>query len=463
VRKVNWPVVAATSFGFALVQLDVSIVNVALARISQSIGSGVAGLQWIIDSYAIAFASLLLAAGALGDRMGARRAYVAGLALFTAASVGCGFAPGTGLLIAARALQGIGAALVVPCSLALLTHACAGDTAARARTVSLWTAAGSVTLAAGPLLGGVLVNALGWRSIFLVNIPIGAVGVWWTLRSVAETPRREGALDIPGQLLALLMLLTLTGAIIEAGHRGITDLASAGFAAALLCSSGFVLREARATDPMLPLEFFRDATFSAATLVGLAINLTLYGVIFVLGLYLQQVLRYSPIEAGFAFLPLPVVLGAANVAASPIGHRFGLRIPMTIGLLIGAVGYYLLAQLGPATQYLVLLPGLMVVPLGVGLSVPLMTSALLATVPSARSGTASGVLNTVRQAGGGVGVALFGALMANSGTSGIRLTLFLSAALFSCAAAIAATWIRPGSTVQGSSQQLARLGSATGC
>ena len=197
-RKVDWPVVAARSFGFALVQLDVSIVNVALARISQSIGSGVVGLQWIIDSYAIVFASLLLAAGALGDRVGARRAYVAGLALFTAASVGCGFAPGTALLMAARALQGVGAALVVPCSLALLSHACAGDSAARARAVSLWTAAGSVTLAAGPLLGGALVNALGWRSIFLVNIPVGAAGIWWTWRTVAETPRRAGALDLQG-------------------------------------------------------------------------------------------------------------------------------------------------------------------------------------------------------------------------------------------------------------------------
>jgi DHA2 family methylenomycin A resistance protein-like MFS transporter len=281
VRPGNLPIVAATSFGFALVQLDVSIVNVALARISESIGSGVVGLQWIIDSYAIVFASLLLTAGALGDRIGARRTYVTGLALFTAASVGCGFAPGTGLLIAARVLQGIGAALVVPSSLALLTHACTGDAAARAVAVSLWTAAGSVTLAAGPLLGGALVNAFGWRSIFLVNIPIGVAGIGWTWHTVAETSQRGGVLDVPGQLLAMPTLFLLTGAIIEAGHSGSTTLAIAGLSAALLCLGSFVLREARAIDPMLPLEFFRDATFSAATLVGLAINLTLYGMIFV--------------------------------------------------------------------------------------------------------------------------------------------------------------------------------------
>jgi DHA2 family methylenomycin A resistance protein-like MFS transporter len=441
-----WPIIAATSFGFALVQLDVSIVNVALARISELLGGGVTGLQWIVDSYAIAFASLLLAAGALGDRVGARRTYIAGLTLFAIASVACGIAPGTGTLIAARALQGVGAAFVVPCSLAPLTHACGDDDAARARAISLWTAAGSVTLSAGPLLGGLLVDALGWRSIFLVNIPIGAAGIWWTWRTVAETPRRNGALDLPGQALVLLMLLGLTGAIIEAGHRG-TDapLVVAGFIGALLCGAGFLLREARTADPMVPLGFFRNSTFSAAILVGLVINLTLYGTIFLLGLYLQQILGYSPAIAGLAFLPLPVVLGMANVAAGTIGRRFGLRIPMALGLIIAGIGFWLLARLSATTNYASLLPGLVVIPLGVGLSVPLMTSALLATVPRIRSGVASGVLNTVRQGGGCVGVALFGALMGGGGVAGIRSALMLSAALLACGAVVAVTGIRPTS------------------
>ena len=233
------------------------------------LGGGVAGLQWVIDSYAIAFASLLLAVGALGDRVGARRAYIAGLTVFAIASVACGIAPGTGMLIAARAL-------VVPCSLALLTHACDDDAAARGRAISLWTATGSVTLSAGPLLGGVLVDARGWRSIFLANIPIGAAGIWWTWRTVAETPRRDGALDLPGQALAMLTLLGLTGAIIEAGHRGMdAPEVIAGFVGALLCGAGFMLREPHTADPMVPLGFFRNSTFSASTLVGLVINLTL--------------------------------------------------------------------------------------------------------------------------------------------------------------------------------------------
>ncbi|MGC1413405.1 MAG: MFS transporter [Acetobacteraceae bacterium] len=446
-----WPVIAATSFGFAVVQLDVSIVNVALARISESLGGGVADLQWVIDSYAVAFASLLLAAGALGDRIGARRAYIAGLTVFAIASVACGISPGIGALIAARALQGVGAALVVPCSLALLTHACGDDSAARAHAISLWTAAGSVTLSAGPLLGGLLVDALGWRSIFLVNIPIGAAGIWWTWRTVAETPRRSGALDLPGQVLAMLTLLGLTGAIIEAGHRGMdAPQVIAGFVGALLCGAGFMLREAHTADPIVPLGFFRNSTFSASTLVGLVINLTLYGTIFLLGLYLQQTLGYSPTIAGFAFLPLPIVLGMANVAAGIIGYRFGLRIPMALGLVIAGIGYGLLARLSATTHYASLLPGLVVIPLGVGLSVPLMTSALLAPVPRSRSGVASGVLNTVRQAGGGIGVALFGALMAGGGVAGIRNALMLSEALLVCGAVAAVVGIRHAAGNSGS-------------
>ena len=446
-----WPVIAATSFGFAVVQLDVSIVNVALARISESLGGEVADLQWVINSYAVAFASLLLAAGALGDRIGARRAYIAGLTVFAIASVACGISPGIGALIAARALQGVGAALVVPCSLALLTHACGDDSAARAHAISLWTAAGSVTLSAGPLLGGLLVDALGWRSIFLVNIPIGAAGIWWTWRTVAETPRRSGALDLPGQVLAMLTLLGLTGAIIEAGHRGMdAPQVIAGFVGALLCGAGFMLREAHTADPIVPLGFFRNSTFSASTLVGLVINLTLYGTIFLLGLYLQQTLGYSPTIAGFAFLPLPIVLGMANVAAGIIGYRFGLRIPMALGLVIAGIGYGLLARLSATTHYASLLPGLVVIPLGVGLSVPLMTSALLAPVPRSRSGVASGVLNTVRQAGGGIGVALFGALMAGGGVAGIRNALMLSEALLVCGAVAAVVGIRHAAGNSGS-------------
>jgi DHA2 family methylenomycin A resistance protein-like MFS transporter len=385
----------------------------------------------------------MLAAGSLGDRFGARRAYLCGLTLFALASGGCGVARGVGALIAARALQGVGAALVVPCSLALLTHACGSDAAARARAISLWTAAASVTLAAGPPLGGLLVEILGWRSIFLVNLPICALGVWLTWRVVAETPSQKRALDPAGQALALLTLLGLTGSIIEAGRLGFAaPLVIAGLLLTVLCAGGFLVVEARRQDPMLPLGFFRKPAFSAAALVGLIINLTLYGMIFVLGLYLQQYLGFSPIKAGLAFLPLPVVLGLANLASGPLGARFDRGILIALGMLTAGLGYWLLSRLDGNAGYSAIVPGIVVIPAGVGLAVPMMTSALLSTVPQARSGIASGVLNTVRQAGGGIGIALFGALMASRGVHGIEIALVASAALLGCGAVVAVLGIR---------------------
>jgi MFS transporter, DHA2 family, methylenomycin A resistance protein len=436
--------IAATSLGFVLVQLDVSVLNVALARIGTAVGVGVTGLQWVVDAYAITFASLLLAAGALGDRVGARRAYIGGFALFVLASLACGLAPAAIVLIAARAVQGIGAALLVPCSLALLTHACGDDVRARGRAISLWTAAASVALSAGPVLGGVLVDTLGWRSIFLLNAPIGVCGIWLTWRVVAETPASGGGFDPAGQTLALLALLGLTSGVIEGGRLGFASpLVLSGLGLGLLCGIGFVAVEARGREPMLPLGFFRNRTFSAATLVGLFINLALYGVIFVLGLYLQQVRGYSPMLAGLAFLPFPIALGIANVAAGPIGNRFGLSLPMALGLLVGGVGYWLLRHLDSMTPYPSMLPGLVLIPLGVGLAVPLMTTALLSTVPQSRSGIASGVLNTVRQAGGAIGVALFGALMAGRGIPGVQSAFVISAGLLACAAVTAGIGVQP--------------------
>ncbi|HEV2677805.1 MAG TPA: MFS transporter [Aliidongia sp.] len=429
--------IAATSLGFVLVQLDVSIVNVALPRIATSLGADVHGLQWVVDAYTIAFAALLLSAGALGDRFGGRRAYLAGFALFILASIGCGLAPSVPALIAARAVQGIGAALLVPCSLTLLTHACGDDEATRGRAISLWTAAASVALAAGPILGGALVDSAGWRSIFLVNVPVGLIGIWLTVRFVDESPRREGGLDLPGQALALLTLSSLTGAVIEAGRLGPAPLVLAGFAIALASGTGFVLVERRTRRPMLPLGFFKDRTFRAATLAGLLINLTLYGAIFVLGLYLQQIRGYSPLMSGLAFLPFAIALGVANIGAGWLGGRMGLRGPMTVGLILAAIGYGLLWSLDTRTAYLTMMPGLILMPAGIGLAVPLMTTALLGTVPRSHSGVASGILNTVRQTGGAVGVALYGALLGGWGLAGFRTAFEISAVLLAGAAVAA--------------------------
>lgn len=438
-RKTLFITIVATSLGFVLVQLDVSIVNVALAEIGADLRTDVAGLQWVIDSYALTFASLLLFAGTLADRSGARKAFMGGFGLFVAASLICGLAPIPSMLIAARAIQGIGAAFLVSCSLALLNHACHDDAVIRARAIGLWTAAGSVALAVGPVLGGFLVHALSWRSIFFVNLPLGAIGIWLTWCFVEKpSAHQRGRFDLVGQLLAIAALSSLTAAMIEIGALGWgSPLVLLGFGMAGVCGVAFVLVEAHVRTPMLPLGFFRNLTFSTTTLIGITINLTLYGVIFILSLYLQQVRHYSPIAFGIVFLPFPLVLLVANLVAGWLNGKAGSRLLMVVGLLIAAVGYWLFHGLNPATPYLALLPGLLVIPLGIGLAVPAMTTALLSTVPRSQSGIASGVLNTVRQAGGAIGVALFGSLMARSGVHGIQLA-FVASAVIVATAAIAA-------------------------
>jgi DHA2 family methylenomycin A resistance protein-like MFS transporter len=444
--------ILATSLGFVLVQLDVSIVNIALAKIGADLGTAVAGLQWIVDSYALTFAALLLSAGALGDQIGARKGFIVGFAAFMAASLGCGLAPGPIALIVARAFQGIGAALLVPCSLALLNQAAGNDTRLRARAVSLWTASGSVALALGPVLGGFLVDSLGWRSIFLINIPIGVAGIFLTQAFVQESPSRHHTFDPAGQLFAIIALLGLVGAVICSEGRGFNPIVWCALIIAFVSSAAFVSVESRVSSPMLPLDFFRQPTFIAATLIGLAVNFTLYGVIFILGLYLQRIRGYSPVMGGLMFLPFPIVLLFSNLMAGRLARGTNLRPLMVIGLLVGGAGYWLflpaiaLATAGHSidagTSYLQMLPGFVVIALGVGLAVPCMTTALLTTVPASRSGVASGVLNSVRQAGGALGVAVYGALLNEKNVAGAQLSFWISAVLLIFAALVAAIGVK---------------------
>jgi DHA2 family methylenomycin A resistance protein-like MFS transporter len=434
--------VFATSVGFVLVQLDVSIINVALARIGDGLHVGISGLQWVVDAYVLTFASLLLSAAALGDRIGPRRMFILGLAVFTGASALCGLAPGPAALIAARVLQGVGAAALVPSSLALLSRACGDDTGLRMWSVGWWTGAGSVGLAAGPLLGGIMVDTLGWRSIFLLNLPIGLAGIWLTRRLVAVSPGTETRIDWPGQVLAIVTLLCLTASVIEAHTLGWSSpIIIAGLAAAMLSLAGFIAAEHRQADPMLPLDFFRHRTFSGATAVGFLLNMALYGALFVLGLYFQVTRHWSAWISGVAFLPLPVVLGLANVFAGRIGAILGAPGAMTAGLLAAAAGSASLAGLDGTSPYGRILLGLVLIPGGIGVAVPLMTASLLGSVPQPRSGVASGVLNAVRQAGGAIGVALFGGLAAVP-VHGIRDVFLLATALLIAASVIAAWLVR---------------------
>ncbi len=431
-------VIATTSLGFVLVQLDVSIVNLALARMGNALGASVSGLQWIADAYTIAFASLLLTAGSAGDRFGQRRVFEAGFALFALASLGCGFAPGLVSLIAARVLEGAGAALLVPCSLALLRHETGGNAAARVRAIALWTAAGSAALAAGPIVGGVLVQSVGWRAIFLVNVPLGAVGICCARRFLTETTPEPTGFDAAGQALAFLTLLSLVGAAIEAGPLGPAHpLVLSGFMLAAVGAGAFLRVERRAARPFLPPGFFRHASFRGCSLIGLVVNAALYGALFVIGLCLQRVFSFSPSEAGLALLPFAIALGLGNLAAARLAGRYGAPATMAAGLLLGAAGFWLLRGASGAEAYTALLPGLIAIPAGIGLVVPLMTSVLLASVSPGRAGVAAGVLNTVRQAGGSLGIASAGSFFAAAGMNGMRATFAGFAALLAMASLFA--------------------------
>ncbi|HEV2161570.1 MAG TPA: MFS transporter [Stellaceae bacterium] len=435
----------AASLGFALIQLDVTIVNVALPRIGATLGAPVDALQWVVDAYALVFAALLLTGGLLGDRFGARRLFRVGLGVFALASLGCGAAPNAGALIAMRALQGVGAAAMLPSSLALLNHACHHDGRLRARAVGLWTAAGGVTIAAGPLIGGLLIAVASWRTIFLVNLPICAAGAWLTAY-VDETERtpRAAHLDLAGQVFAVMALAGLIGGVIELRPLGaLHPIVIGAFIVALAAGAAFVRCEARSRAPMVPLRFLRLPSFAPAVGFGILANLTYYGVVFVLSLYLQRVLGYSALTAGLAYLPLTATFIVSNVASGWLAGRVGTRGPMIVGALIGAAGFALLLGLGPHTPYVQMLPGFALIPLGMGLAVPAMTTTVLSSVDKSASGIAAAVLNAARQAGGAVGVAVFGAFAGNDNlVNGLHAGVLTASVAMLAAAGLAAWGIR---------------------
>jgi MFS transporter, DHA2 family, methylenomycin A resistance protein len=428
---------AAMSLGYGVVQLDVTIVNTALSSIGSSLGGGLSELQWVVSTYTIAFASLILTAGALGDRIGAKRVFIAGFAVFTAASLACALASSAAVLIAARAAQGVGAAILVPNSLALLNHAYPQETE-RGRAVGIWAAGASLALTAGPLVGGALIALIGWRSIFLVNLPIGLGGLWLTWRYAADTTRTQRQLDVPGQALAIGMLGVLAAALIEGGRVGwVNPLVIGSFAAFAVLIALFLIREHRAPEPMLPLSLFKHRMFALTSLDGLLVNIAFYGLIFVLSLYFQQINGMSPLATGLAFVPMMGAVLPVNLIAPRLAERIGAPMVIAIGALISAAGCLALLGIERGTSYWAICAQLLAMGGGLGLLVPPLTSTLLGSVDKARSGVAAGVLNSTRQTGSVLGVALFGSLIGQSGgfLFGARVALVVSATLLIAAAA----------------------------
>ena len=428
---------AAMSLGYGVVQLDVTIVNTALNSIGTSLGGGVSELQWVVSTYTVAFAALILTAGALGDRMGAKKIFIAGFGIFTAASLGCALAPTSAVLIAARAAQGVGAAILIPNSLALLNHAYPNDKE-RGRAVGFWAAGASLALTAGPLVGGALIEVAGWRSIFLVNLPIGLAGLWLTWRYATDTTRTQHELDLPGQAAAIAMLGVLAGAIIEGGRVGWANpWVLSAFGGFVTLAVLFLLQERRAPQPMMPLSLFRHRMFALTSLVGLLVNIAFYGLIFVFSLYFQEVNGWSSFATGLAFVPMMGAVLPVNLIAPRLAERFGAPVVIAAGALIAAAGCVALLGIDRGTSYWAVFVQLLAMGGGLGMLVPPLTSTLLGSVEKARSGLAAGVLNSTRQTGSVLGVALFGSLIgqANAFLFGARAALIISALLLITAAA----------------------------
>jgi DHA2 family methylenomycin A resistance protein-like MFS transporter len=427
--------------GFFVIQLDVTIVNVALPAIQREIGGTLAGLQWVIDAYTLALASIMLTAGSTADRVGARKVFIAGLTMFAAGSAACAAAPTLGVLIAARAVQGLGASALLPCSLALLVHQFP-DPRARARALGVWGAMGSLGVALGPVIGGALVAAAGWRSIFGVNVPICLLTVFLLRKHVTESPLNPARrLDLPGLLLGVASLAGLTAGFITAGQQGwLSPVPDGLLAAGLVAAWLFVRAERKQPAPMLPLGLFRSRPFSGATGIGVLFNGCLYGALLCLSLYLQQSRHESVLATGLLLLPMSVVVGAGSLASGRLTGRLGPRPPMIAGLALGAAGMALLAAAGSATSLALVVTGSVLVGL-VSLAMPAMTAVVVGAAGPEHAGVASGILNAARQSGGALGVAVLGALLTQGPGHALSLHLPLAVSAGGYLLAVALAWI----------------------
>ena len=421
--------VLTTSSAFFMIILDTSIVNLALPSIGTELGSDLVGLQWIVDGYALVFASLLLSAGSLADRYGAKRVFMTGLAIFTVASVLCGVSPTMSALRIFRILQGVGAALMLPTSLALLNHAIA-EPDRRTRAIAAWASAGALGIALGPVLGGALVETFGWRSIFAVNLPVGFAGLWLTWRYLPESPRAAArSVDPIGQGLVIAALAALTYALIDAGRTGPTTATPLIAASVFLVSTaGFVVAESVVHQPMLPLGLFRRAAFSSTAIVGLLHNVAIFGMIFVLSIAFQKLRGIEPLMAGLLFLPMTGALALGTRVGSRVLRSYGAAWPLVGGHLVASLGALSLAAVGVEAHTAILAVPLFVIGLGAGMTTPAMSVSILNSVDPGQSGLASGLLNGARQTGGVIGVALLGALLGEPATLAGTRSAFLVAA-----------------------------------
>jgi DHA2 family methylenomycin A resistance protein-like MFS transporter len=427
------------AIGFVMAMVDLTAVNTALSDIARDLAVPVSGLVWVVDGYTLTFAALLLAGGALGDRMGARRAYITGLAVFLFGSILCAVAPGGGALTAARLLQGAGAALFLPNSLSLLTHTFEDDKV-RARMVGTWSAMVGASSAIGPLVGGILVHQFGWRSVFWVNVPLGLLGMALAYRLIPVVAPQPRPLSFVSHGLGVLALAALSFVLIEGPVLGWTSAPLlAGMAATLAAAALLVRRERRIEHPILPRALLANGSFAAANATGFLINMAAFGQLFLLSLYVQA-RGADALHTGYTLLPMMAAFTIGNFSSGRISARVGLRLPLLCGLAVGAaMGAVLLALAWwmPAMPMALMLAVIVLMNVAVGVAIPAMTATVMQVAGKAYSNSAAAALNANRQIGALVGVALMGTVIHALPAWSARLPLAFGVAALAFAAAAA--------------------------
>jgi DHA2 family methylenomycin A resistance protein-like MFS transporter len=416
----------ALGCGFFMVLLDTTVLNIALPAVERTLGGTLQDLQWTVNSYTLLFASLLLTGGALADRYGARRIFSLGLLIFSGASLLCSLSTNITMLIGARAIQGIGAALLLPASLSLIAHLFI-EPGERARAVSVWAGIASLAVVSGPLIGGTLVDTLGWRSVFLVNLPFGALALLLTLICIPPTQqKKDRRLDLPGQILAIVTFCTFTYGLIEWGHVAAL-LIAVSFLVSVLTGVTFIIVEAHLAQPMLPLSLLRSWNLSATLLIGLIFQFSFYGLLFVFALFFQNTYHLSAFRTGLAFLPFTAVGSFLLLfVTGRLMRRFRSSTLLAFGMIAGCIGILLLI-LGIHTTFLVIISGQILVSGYTSLVASPMPALVLTNAPKELSGVASGLLNAARQTGAVLGVALLGAALGTgSSIAGIQRALLIT-------------------------------------
>ena len=413
--------------------LDVTIVNVALPSIQSALHASVSGLQWTIDAYTLVIACLLMLSGSLADRFGRRRVFQIGLAAFSLGSLLCSVAPSLGWLIAFRGLQAIGGSMLNPVAMAIIVNTFT-DRAGRAKAIGMWGSVAGLSLASGPVLGGLLVSGIGWRSIFWINVPIGLIAIGLTQRFVpesrAEHPRR---LDLPGQLLVIALLGCLTAGIIEGPRSGWgSPLIIALFTVAVLAATALVVLESRRREPLVDMRYFRSAPFSGAALIGVVALATLGGFLFLNTLYLQDVRGYSALHAGLLTIPMAAMLGVFSTVSGRLVASRGPRLALIVSGGLIAVSATLLTGLSAYTAMWYLIVAYLIYGAGAGLVSAPMTNTALSSMPRDQAGVAGAIASTCRQTGAALGVAVTGAIIANSSAGFLHASHAAWAVLAGC-------------------------------